>query len=50
MNGSCSVDFGNVASGTGVNNLGGDGQYGTDQIATLGYSEFEGPIMSNACR
>jgi hypothetical protein len=43
----CSIEFGNVSS-TG-NNYGQDAQYGTDQIATLGYPEFEGPVMQNSC-
>jgi hypothetical protein len=46
---SCNIEFGNVTSGAGVNDLGRDAQYGTDQIATLGYSEFLGPIKPNTC-
>lgn len=46
---SCTLEFGNVSSGAGVNDFGGDAQYGTDQQPTLGYPEFEGPVMSNAC-
>jgi hypothetical protein len=46
---SCTLEFGNVSSGTGVNDFGGAAQYGTDQQPTLGYPEFEGPVMSNAC-
>ncbi len=45
----CTLEFGNVASGTGVNNLGQDAQYGTNQFATLGYPEFEGPVTRNTC-
>jgi hypothetical protein len=45
----CTLEFGNVSTGTGVNDLGGDSQYGTDQIATLGYPEFEGPVQPNTC-
>jgi hypothetical protein len=45
----CTLEFGNVSSGTGVNDFGGDAQYGSDQQPTLGYPEFEGPVMSNAC-
>jgi hypothetical protein len=45
----CSILFGNVSSGPGVNNFGGDAQYGTDQRPTLGYDEFEGPIMNGVC-
>ncbi len=43
----CTIEFGNVSS-TG-NDLGQDAQYGSDQIATLGYPEFEGPVMHNSC-
>jgi hypothetical protein len=46
---SCKIEFGNVTSGAGVNDLGRDAQYGTDQIATLGYSEFLGPTQANGC-
>jgi hypothetical protein len=45
----CKLEFGNVTSGAGVNDLGGDAQYGSDQVATLGYSEFKGPILPNTC-
>ncbi len=45
----CTLEFGNVSSGPGVNDFGKDAQYGTDRIATLGYPEFEGPVRSNAC-
>jgi hypothetical protein len=38
-----------VSSGAGVNDFGGFAQYGTDQQPVLGYPEFEGPVMSNAC-
>ncbi len=47
---SCTLEFGNVSRGTGVNDFGGDAQYGSDLQPTLGYPEFEGPVMSNACR
>ncbi len=46
---SCTIEFGNVSSGAGVNDFGGVAQYGEDKQATLGYPEFEGPVMSNAC-
>ena len=46
---SCTLEFGNVSSGTGVNDYGGDAQYGSDLQPSLGYPEFEGPVMSNAC-
>ena len=32
-----------------MNDFGSDAEYGTDQIAALGYPEFEGPVMSNRC-
>jgi len=46
---SCTLEFGNVTAGPGVNDLGGDAQYGSDQYATLGYPEFEGPVQNNTC-
>jgi hypothetical protein len=49
VHGNCTLEFGNVSTGRGVNTFGGDAQYGTNQIATQGYPEFEGPITSNAC-
>jgi hypothetical protein len=45
----CTLEFGNVSSGRGVNDYGQDAQYGNDQIATLGYPEYEGPVMRNNC-
>jgi hypothetical protein len=45
----CTLEFGNVSSGPGVNDYGQDAQYGTVQSATLGYPEFEGPVMKNNC-
>jgi hypothetical protein len=47
--GGCTFEFGNVSSGSGVNDYGKDAQYGSDQIGTLGYPEFEGPVLSNSC-
>ncbi len=47
--GTCTIEFGNVSSGSGVDNLGKFAQYGTDQVATLGYPEFEGPMHDNTC-
>jgi hypothetical protein len=41
--GGCSIEFGNVAKG----DMGRDAQYGTDQSATIGYPEFEGPVTPN---
>jgi hypothetical protein len=46
---SCVVEFGNVSSGQGVDDMGRDAQYGTDQESTLGYPEFLGPVQSNTC-
>jgi hypothetical protein len=45
----CKLEFGNVASGPAVNDLGADAQYGTDQQPTFGYAEFEGPVLANTC-
>jgi hypothetical protein len=45
----CALEFGNVRSGPGVNDLGGDAQYGTDQAGTLGYPLLLGPVQSNTC-
>jgi hypothetical protein len=45
--GPCTILFGNVASAPGINDLGKDAQYGTDQVATFGYNEFIGPILPN---
>jgi hypothetical protein len=47
--GGCLLEFGNVSSGPGVNDLGKDAQYGTDQQSTLGYPQFIGPIQRNTC-
>lgn len=45
--GTCSIEFGNVTQG--VNDFGGDKQYGSVQFATLGYPEFEGAVYANTC-
>ncbi len=45
----CAIEFGDVTSGFGVDNLGRDAQYGTDQVATLGYPQFVGPVRPNTC-
>jgi hypothetical protein len=45
--GKCSLEFGNVS--TGVDDFSQDAQYGTVQLATLGYPEFEGNILKNTC-
>jgi hypothetical protein len=47
--GTCTLEFGNVSSGSGVNDFGKFAQYGTDQLGTLGYPEFEAPVQSNTC-
>jgi hypothetical protein len=49
LNGQCSILFGNVAGGPDVNNYGKSAQYGKDQAPSLGYDEFEGPIMPAVC-
>ena len=45
----CRILFGNVASGTGVNNYGKDAQYGSDLRNVIGYDEFEGKIGPAVC-
>ena len=47
--GRCALEFGNVSTGFGRNDFGKDAQYGTNQFATLGYPEFEGPVHNNTC-
>jgi hypothetical protein len=47
--GQCALEFGNVSSGPGVDDMGKDAQYGADMEPTLGYTQFEGPIQSNRC-
>jgi hypothetical protein len=44
--GSCALEFGNVTHGPNLSDFGGDAEYGTNQLATLGYPEFEGPLHS----
>jgi hypothetical protein len=46
---SCSILFGNVAGGGGVNDYGKDAQYGTDLRNEIGYDEFEGTPMPAVC-
>jgi hypothetical protein len=48
-NNGCVIEFGNVTDGEGVNSFGGDAQYGTDQVAVLGYDEFVGGMHNNSC-
>jgi len=45
----CSIVFGNVTSGSGVNAFGGAAQYGTDLRPVIGYDEFEGPVTNAVC-
>jgi hypothetical protein len=45
----CSIVFGNVASGAGVNNFGGFAQYGTDLRPFIGYDEFESTPRAAIC-
>jgi hypothetical protein len=47
---SCTLEFGNVSRGAGVNDFGGDAEYGVDLQSSLGYPEYEGPVFTNACR
>jgi hypothetical protein len=48
--GTCTIEFGNVRSGTGVNDFGRDAQYGKDQYHTWGYPEYVGPVKDNTCK
>jgi hypothetical protein len=45
----CRILFGNVASGSGVNNYGKTAQYGSDLRNVIGYDEFEGKIRPAVC-
>lgn len=48
---SCALEFGNVSGDTSfLTDFGKDAQYGTDQFATLGYPEFEGPTHQVTCQ
>jgi hypothetical protein len=47
--GYCALEFGNVSSAFGVNDLGQEAQYGTDQFNTYGYPQFIGPTHNNTC-
>jgi hypothetical protein len=49
-NSGCVIEFGNVTSGEGVNSFGGDAQYGINQVAKLGYPEFESQLYNNTCQ
>lgn len=43
----CTWEFGNMPNGS---TFGGDGQYGTNQFATIGYPEIESALFPNTCR
>ncbi len=45
----CTVNFGNVRHGRGVNNFGRDAQYGSNQYENLGYPQFIGKTYNNTC-
>jgi hypothetical protein len=45
----CSILFGNVSSGPGVNNFGGFAQYGADLRPFIGYDEFESTPRTAIC-
>jgi hypothetical protein len=47
--GQCSILFGNVTSGAGVNDFGADAQYGADLRNEIGYDEFEAPVTNAVC-
>ena len=46
---SCSILFGNVAGGGGVNDYGKDAQYGSDLRNEIGYDEFESTPTPAVC-
>jgi hypothetical protein len=48
-NGTCTIEFGNVSSGAGVDDFREDAQYGTNQFPRFGYPEVEGKIYDNTC-
>jgi hypothetical protein len=45
----CTWLFGNVSTGSGVNDFGKDAEYGANLFPVLGYPEFEGNIYRNLC-
>ncbi|HEU5214508.1 MAG TPA: hypothetical protein VFU30_03115 [Gaiellaceae bacterium] len=45
----CSILFGNVTSGPGVNSYGQEAQYGTDLRNEIGYDEFESKVGPAVC-
>lgn len=48
--GNCALEFGNVSGHDPfLTDFGKDAQYGQNQFATLGYPEFEGPVLNNIC-
>jgi hypothetical protein len=48
-NGTCTLEFGNVAGSRTINAFGKDAEYGSDQLGSLGYPEFEGRVLNNTC-
>ena len=47
--GTCSIEFGNVSTGAGVNDFGQDAQYGTNEFSKFGYPEYESAPRANTC-
>lgn len=47
--GKCTIEFGNVSSGVGVNDFGMDAQYGVNEFTKFGYPEYEGASKDNTC-
>jgi len=45
----CSILFGNVSGGPGVNDYGQEAQYGHDLAPVIGYDEFEGKVGPSVC-
>ena len=45
----CSILFGNITTGPGVESYGGTAQYGKDLRDEIGYDEFEGKVGPNVC-
>jgi hypothetical protein len=48
--GTCTIEFGNVSTGSGVNDFGKDAQYGTNEYQAWGYPEYLGPLHTNSCK
>jgi hypothetical protein len=47
--GTCAIEFGNITGAPGVTDFGKATQYGTNQVAKLGYPIFQGALMSDDC-